>query len=84
MEELEPPNTILAQESRRPMTPVAMVRCYRRIQYNSPRMLRNSQAAERRAPSATLPGFARATRGRRGVGGFPPLRGSAGEGGPFA
>ena len=58
---------------------------------------RNSQAAQRRAPSTThspskderlstgyrvvpVPRFARATRGRRGVVGFPPLRVSAGEG----
>ena len=60
---------------------------------------RNSQAAQRRAPSTThrpskdgrlstpyrvvpLPRFARATRGRRGVGGFPPSRVGAGGGGP--
>ncbi len=46
---------------------------------------RNAQAALRSAPSVTLlvvplPRFAIAARGRRGLGGFPPLRVSTGQG----
>ena len=50
------------------------------IHNGAPQALVGCQAAERRASSAAHPRFARATRGRSGVGGFPPLRVSAGEG----